>query len=286
MANSLKLDTKMTFDISIPLKFNGTQPNAYGVDRARSEPVRAGSLVGDTRMGGSVNFEQYTFIPHCNGTHTECVGHITNERISVRDCLTDVLIPAVLISFKPESEPPAPHLPEEGWPQAGVEGAAGGHFASDKIITKDSLIKSLAFVEDDIPRSALRTPYSKALIIRTLPNTDAKLSAEYGEANIPPYFTADAMRLIVEHGFTHLLVDMPSIDRIFDEGKLINHRIFWNVEEGSVETNRETRMNATITELIYVPNEIPDGEYMLNLQIAPFGSDCAPSRPVLLTAPK
>ncbi|MBX3268058.1 MAG: cyclase family protein [Acidobacteria bacterium] len=265
------LKTIMTFDISIPLKFNGPQPNAYGVERARSEPVRAGSLVGDTRMGGSVNFEQYTFIPHCNGTHTECVGHITNERISVRDCLTDVSIPAVLITVEPLSDPPA---------------SASDQFAGDKIITKDSLIKRLAPFKDEIPNSALRIPHSNALIIRTLPNTDAKLSAEYGKDNIPPYFTADAMRLIVEHGFTHLLVDLPSIDRIFDEGKLINHRIFWNVEEGRFETNSETRMNSTITELIYVPNEIPDGDYMLNLQIAPFDSDCSPSRPVLLTAAK
>lgn len=272
----------MTIDISIPLRFKGPQPNAYGVGRATSEPVRAGSLVGDTRQGGSVNFEQYTFIPHCNGTHTECVGHITNERISVRDCLTDVLIPAVLITVEPLSEPPVPLLPEEGWPKAGVERAAGDQFAGDKIITNDSLIKRLAPFKDEIPHYALRTPHSKTLIIRTLPNTDAKLSAEYGEGNIPPYFTADAMRLIVEHGFTHLLVDLPSIDRIFDDGKLINHRIFWNVEEGSFETNPETRMNSTITELIYVPNEVPDGEYMLNLQIAPFDSDCAPSRPLLM----
>ena len=285
MANGLKLKTKMTIDISIPLRFNGPQPNAYGVERARSEPVRAGSLVGDTREGGSVNFEQYTFIPHCNGTHTECVGHITNERISVRDCLTEILIPAVLITVEPLSGPPVPILPEEGWPKAGVEGAAGGQFASDKVISKVSLIESLAYVEDNFPHSALRTPHSKALIIRTLPNTDAKLKADYGEGNIPPYFTADAMRLIVEKGFTHLLVDLPSIDRIFDEGKLINHRIFWNVEEGRFETNSETRMNSTITELIYVPNEVPDGEYMLNLQIAPFDSDCAPSRPVLLSKP-
>jgi arylformamidase len=274
----------MTFDISIPLKFNGTQPNAYGVEHATSEPVRAGSLVGDTRMGGSVNFEQYTFIPHCNGTHTECVGHITNERISVRDCLTDVLIPTVLITVEPLSEPPVPLLPEEGWPKAGVEGVAGGQFAGDKVVSKDSLFERLASVEDDIPHSVLRIPHSKALIVRTLPNTDAKLSADYGEANIPPYFTADAMRLIVENGFKHLLVDLPSIDRIFDDGKLINHRIFWNVEEGSFETNPKTRMNSTITELIYVPNEVPDGEYMLNLQIAPFESDCSPSRPLLVSA--
>ncbi|MBX3297089.1 MAG: cyclase family protein [Acidobacteria bacterium] len=280
MANSLKLDTKMTFDISIPLKFNGTQPNAYGVDRARSEPVRAGSLVGDTRMGGSVNFEQYTFIPHCNGTHTECVGHITNERISVRDCLTEILIPAVLISVEP-SEPP---VSAGGQLLSEPPVSADSQFANDKVVSKDSLFERLASVEDDIPHSAFRIPHSKALIVRTLPNTDAKLSAEYGEANIPPYFTADAMRLIVEHGFTHLLVDMPSIDRIFDDGKLINHRIFWNVEEGSFETNPETRMNSTITELIYVPNEIPDGEYLLNLQIAPFDSDCAPSRPLLVSA--
>lgn len=274
----------MTLDISIPLKFNGTQPNAYGVERAWSEPVRAGSLVGDTRMGGSVNFEQYTFIPHCNGTHTECVGHITNERISVRECLTDVLIPVVLITVEPLSEPSVPLLPEKGWPKAGVEEAAGDQFAGDKIITKDALIKSLGSVEGDIPTSGFRNADSKALIIRTLPNTNAKLTAEYGESNIPPYFTANAMRLIIEHGFTHLLVDLPSIDRIFDDGKLINHRIFWNVEEGSFETNPETRMNSTITELIYVPNEVPDGDYMLNLQIAPFDSDCAPSRPLLVSA--
>ncbi len=274
----------MTIDISIPLRFNGLQPNAYGVERARSEPVRAGSLVGDTRQGGSVNFEQYTFIPHCNGTHTECVGHITNERISVRGCLTDVLIPTVLITVEPLSEPPVPLLPEEGWPEAGVEGAAGGQLAGDKVISKDSLFERLASFENDIPNSAFRTLHSRALIIRTLPNTDAKLTAEYGEGNIPPYFTADAMRLIVENGFKHLLVDLPSIDRIFDEGKLINHRIFWNVEEGSFETNPETRRNATITELIYVPNEVPDGEYMLNLQIAPFDSDCSPSRPLLVSA--
>ena len=93
---------KNPIDISIPLNFNGPQPNAYGVEPASSKPCEAGDMVGDTRRGGSVNFEQYTFIPHCNGTHTECVGHITHERISVRDCLKDVFIPAVLVSVEPD----------------------------------------------------------------------------------------------------------------------------------------------------------------------------------------
>ncbi len=273
---------KIAIDVSIPLRFNGTQPNAYGVEPATSEPVRAGSLVGDTRQGGSVNFEQYTFIPHCNGTHTECVGHITHERISVRDCLQDMLIPAVLISVEPTtvSEPPAPLLPVEGWPKAGVVGAAGGQFVADKVIAAASLVRAMSE-----PAAVATGSNSKALIVRTLPNSDDKLTAEYGEANIPPYFTADAMRLIVEQGFTHLLCDLPSIDRIYDEGKLINHRLFWIVEEGSFEVGPETRMNATITEFIYVPNEVADGEYLLNLQIAPFDTDCAPSRPVLFRVP-
>jgi arylformamidase len=95
------IDLSDYFDISIPLKFNGPQPNAFGVESASSTACKYGDLVGDTRRGGSCNFEQVTLIPHCNGTHTECVGHITNERISIRECLTDVFISARLISVEP-----------------------------------------------------------------------------------------------------------------------------------------------------------------------------------------
>jgi len=79
------------------------------------------------------------------------------------------------------------------------------------------------------------------------------------------------------------IVDVPSIDRLFDEGKLTNHRIFWKVKQGSFETNAATRVTSTITELVYVPDEVADGEYLLNLQIAPFESDAAPSRPILFS---
>jgi hypothetical protein len=74
---------------------------------------------------------------------------------------------------------------------------------------------------------------------------------------------------------------VPSIDRLYDEGKLSNHRIFWQVEADKFEVNDKTRMNSTVTELIYVPNDVEDGEYFLNLQIAPFEADAAPSRPLL-----
>ena len=78
-----------------------------------------------------------------------------------------------------------------------------------------------------------------------------------------------------------MLVDLPSIDRVFDDGKLSNHRKFWKIDDGAFETNQNSRINSTITELIYVPNKIKDGNYLLNLQIAAFESDTSPSRPIL-----
>ena len=245
---------KLICDISISLKFNGRQPNAYGVEPAASLACESGDMIGDTRRGGSVNFEQITLIPHCNGTHTECVGHITNERISIRDCLRDAFLAAVLVSVEPENE------------------------NGEQVISRQALEKALmsratlASQDQDVPT---------ALIIRTLPNDESKLTRVYNAENIPPYFASQAMELIMELGFKHLLVDLPSIDRIYDDGKLTNHRIFWNVEPGSFETNPATRMNSTITELICVPGSVADGEYLLNLQIPPFESDAAPSRPLL-----
>jgi arylformamidase len=251
-------DAAAPIDISIPLRFNGQQPNAYGVAPATSEACVAGELVGDTRLGGSCNFEQYTFIPHCNGTHTECVGHITNERISVTECLRDVFVPAIVISVDPKTAGQGrdSHTPET---------------AADLVIARRDLVNSFhRFAKwGDI-----------ALIVRTLPNPDSKLYRQYRD-DIPPYFTREAMEHIVESGVRHLLVDMPSVDRLFDEGRLSNHRIFWKVEQGSFELTGIARRTCTITELIYVPNDAPDGRYLLNLQIAPFASDAASSRPML-----
>src|SRR5678816_1667442 len=128
---TIEVDLDSPIDISIPLNFNGPQPNAFGVEPATSKACAYGSLVGDTRLGGSVNFEQYTFIPHCNGTHTECVGHITNSRISVRDCLQDLLIRALLISISPQS---ASHT---------TEGCSVGSEDSDVVITRLDLEKAM-----------------------------------------------------------------------------------------------------------------------------------------------
>jgi hypothetical protein len=70
------------------------------------------------------------------------------------------------------------------------------------------------------------------------------------------------------------LIDLPSVDKEQDEGKLLSHNAFWN-------TSGKLRLDATITELIYVENTIEDGSYFLNLQIAPFENDASPSKPIL-----
>ncbi len=67
---------------------------------------------------------------------------------------------------------------------------------------------------------------------------------------------------------------MPSVDKEKDDGALLAHKAFWNYPE-------KPRLNATITELIYVRNKVKDGSYILNLQVANFNNDAAPSRPVL-----
>jgi len=113
----------------------------------------------------------------------------------------------------------------------------------------------------------------EALVLRTLPNDAGKLHRNYSNSN-PPYLAAAAAAWMCEIGIQHLLLDLPSVDREVDGGALAAHRAFWNYPQAP-------RMEATITEFIYVPQQVADGEYFLNLQVAPIENDASPSRPVL-----
>lgn len=113
----------------------------------------------------------------------------------------------------------------------------------------------------------------KALIIRTLPNEDWKQRHSYSGTN-PPYIHEDAISYLVDCGIEHLLVDIPSVDREEDGGLLSAHRAFWIYPDN-------VRENCTISELIYVQNDIKDGLYLLNLQVANIELDVSPSKPVL-----
>ena len=84
----------------------------------------------------------------------------------------------------------------------------------------------------------------------------------------------EGAKFLREIGVKHLLIDLPSVDKEKDDGKLGAHKAFWNYPDA-------IREDATITEFIYVSNKIKDGHYLLNLQIAPFHNDASPSKPVL-----
>lgn len=131
----------------------------------------------------------------------------------------------------------------------------------DRVITKAQIEK------------LFRSGEAEALVIRTLPNSIAKRTNHYSHTNWP-YFEEAAARYIRDCGVDHLLTDLPSVDKEKDGGKLLSHKAFWNYP-------KNTRLQATITELIYVPQKVEDGDYFLNLQIASFENDAAPAKPVL-----
>ena len=232
------IDLSKPIDISIELSASIENVNAWYLDAPKINPVISDSWVGNVAQGGAVNFNNITFNPHAHGTHTECIGHITEEFYNVNDCLKTFFFMAELISVTP--------VIQEN---------------NDAIITKHQV------------EEVLENKHFDALVIRTLPNDKSKRSKQYSNSN-PPYLTKECAEFIKDIGVKHLLIDLPSVDKEKDDGKLEAHKAFWNFDD-------EQRLDATITEFIYVDNQIEDGVYLLNLQIAPFKNDATPSKPIL-----
>jgi kynurenine formamidase len=232
-----KIDLSKPLDISIPLQGEASNVNAWYLGHPRIEPHREGNFVAKVSEGAAINFNDIWFNPHAHGTHTECVGHITEEFHSINTNLNSYFFAVELLTIAPEKR------------------------GNDFVISK----KQLEYVLGQGQRDAI--------VIRTLPNTKAKLSRQYSHTN-PPYMLEEAATFLCEKGVRHLLIDLPSVDKEKDNGELLAHKAFWNF-------NGELRKSATITELVFVPNRIRDGKYFLNLQVAPFVNDASPSRPVL-----
>jgi len=249
--------------IAIPLDFDGAQPRHFDAASARSDAMRSGAFIGDTRQGGSCNARIVTLNVHCNGTHTECVGHVTDEPVAIGALLRAPLYLAALVTVATSAA------------QSSMETAAHSFESADRVITRSALERAL---------HPLATAGHQALIVRTTPNGEDKRTRDYESASPAPFFTLEAARYLVELGIEHLLVDLPSIDRAHDEGLLAAHRLFWGLPERSRALSLATRPDATITELIYVPDALADGLYLLNLQVPAFFSDAAPSRPMLYAA--
>ncbi|ETN94501.1 Kynurenine formamidase [Zhouia amylolytica] len=224
-------------DISIPIKNGGENVNAWYVGPPTIQPVQDGDFIGAVSEGASTNFNAINVIPHAHGTHTECLGHITHEFHSINEHLKKYFFMAEVVTVAP------------------------GKIEDDFIIPAQQL------------KVALHGKRPDAVVIRTLPNYSDKLTKQYAHTN-PPYLEEEAATFLREKGVKHLLIDLPSVDKEKDEGKLLAHKAFWNFDG-------LRRYDATITEFIYVPNEVKDGTYFLNLQVAPFENDAAPSKPVL-----
>lgn len=234
-----RTDLSKPHDISLPISPGANAVNAFYIPFARAEPFRMGNFVGDVLQGGSCNVNTLVFNPHGNGTHTETVGHISNSKETIHEQLRQFFFMARLISVTPRL------------------------VFEDHIIQKDQVEQALG---DDHP---------EALIIRTYPNPESKRTHHYSGTN-PPYMHHETARWIRERGIKQLLLDIPSIDKEDDGGKLSAHHAFWHYPESP-------RTDAMITELIYVPDTLHDGWYLLNLQISSIMNDASPSKPLLFS---
>jgi len=230
-------------DISLPLDPHGPQPNAYGVPPAKARPYSGEGFTLDTRQGGSCNCEVIEFIPHCHGTHTESVGHITTERFPLSTVPLPLFLSCSLISVQPH----------------------GREIRAEDIESATANITS---------------EFLEALVIRTLPNAPDKATRRWENATTP-FLTPEAMTVIRARGVNHLLVDLPSLDPLYDEGRLSAHRIFWGMPPGSKELPEGDARHRTVTEMIFVPDDVPDGRYLLSIQVPRLISDAVPSRPIL-----
>ena len=224
-------------DISIPLDPK-EGPLAFHIPAPKFEPIQVGNFIGSVALGGSANCENLMLNAHGNGTHTECLGHISKERITINQCLKKFHFLGLLITVNPK-----------------------------KIANGDYLIDEQIVDLTQIPEG------TESLIIRTLPNSSNKLTANYS-GNNPCYFDPKLTAAIRLKGIKHLIIDLPSVDREEDEGALAAHHAYWDYP-----TN--PRYDCTITEMVYVKEEIVDDHYFVNIQIASFESDASPSKIIL-----
>jgi arylformamidase len=236
-SKNFQIDFTKPIDISIAIDVSKQNVNAWYIGGPKIFPEDFEGQKIKVSDGAAVNFNNIEFNPHAHITHTECAGHITEKVYSVNQNLKQYFFLSEVVTIAP----------------AQIE--------DDFVITK----KQLQF--------ALGNKKRDAIVIRTIPNLSDKKGAQYSNTN-PPYLLEEAAIYLREKGIKHLLVDLPSVDKEKDNGKLLSHNAFWN-------TAGELRLDATITEFVFVPNDVVDGTYFLNLMIAPFENDASPSKPIL-----
>ena len=196
MDKGIDLSLSNAFDGKNPIFFNSNNPKStYPVDK---------NFIGKISEGGTCNVPSISLDIHCSGTHTECEGHVNDSNIFINQVCPKNLVPSTLISVSASEA---------------ARCSDNYHVKYDKddlVVTKSHLIKKLKG----------KNTYLESLIIRTLPNSHEKKTRNYDQ-HPAPFFSNDAINFLIDLGVKHLLVDLPSLDKSNDHGKLGNHHIFF-----------------------------------------------------------
>lgn len=246
-----QIDLNKFYDLSIPINTNKKNPQFYD-----EKPIKISyykdqnNKVWNIRKGASCNVPIINLNIHCGSTHSECRSHITKEDLYISEVIKDFFIPCALISVRPKRD-------------IGKDTYHHRIDSSDLIITKKMLKDKL---------NIFKAYNIKALILRTLPNgNDIGANKDYNQKN--PFFSNESIKYLKSLGIKHLVVDLPSIDRLDDGGSLGNHKIFWDLKEEGNDN--------TITEFAIIKNQIEDDFYLLSLNILNMNLDASPSRPLI-----
>jgi arylformamidase len=256
--HALEVDYSAATSLALELDFAATHPRHFGAPAASSTPYRTEGFEGEVILGASCNCHSITLIPHCNGTHTESVSHLTLQQVPLHRFVPFEPIPALLLTVQPRAAGDDPRS------VGGADDTDPPPQSGDRLLTRSDLLSAW--------QSYAEFP-ARALLLRT--QADLKTSN-------PPYLSRQFARELVTRGIEHLVVDLPSVDRSQDEGRLTAHRIFFGLPPDSTDRALATRAACTITELASFPAPLRDGPCALQLQLPAFTGDAVPSRPVHL----
>jgi len=157
------------------------------------------------------------------------------------------------------------HIIDIDWPI--YKALNKNHFVADLITVEITNINGDNVVTKEAFR--INETSAEALIIRL----DEKVSGDLSGTN-PPYLSIEFIEKVLALNYQHLILELPSIDKEQDGGKVAGHHLFF-------ETSSKPNLHKTITELVDVPSNVADGKYLLEIQIINLDMDASPSRLIL-----
>ena len=248
------------------LGFDGRDPRHFGAPPPRRGPLVLPGFGGQVARGASCNCDTIELVAHCHGTHTESVAHLVEEPHDVCDVAPLAPLPALLLSIAPCA-------------------AAGSGEDSDPLPRPGDRLLTRAALRAAWPASLPFAP--QALVLRTLASVAAGAVADVAAAPAgedadaaAPYLSRQFAAELVERGIEHLVVELPSIDRGHDEGRLCAHRVFFGLPPRATRLAEARRRQCTVTEFAAIPASLADGPCALQLALPRIAGDAVPSRPL------